>query len=348
MRPHLKAANHLLHKPSLVPHSFLTFKLSNDYQSDQKQQQTKNCFYLKSAIVGSSAFLSWLSQDEDKNKKPLFLQSIYGNELDWVADKSTNKPTKIEFSQSQFITIVNKKCPEYTLNENGICYALTVLWYVYQHAGKDLLDALKTIETNLKNNIALTNQQKALLNDIRNIQANQNSVLSIHYGEFYSLLNKITVPFIEQFRIKTATVNGMPLDFFFVLEFKNIADKHERELFSQSILQTSLAQPGCLLEIVLKNHNKAGQHVVGLMTYNENDTTVIKYFNANSHEVMFKDLATAQKELPKLLASTQYNEVGNRMEQLQKKYLGLFWDKYGFSKNNDKQIVEQNLVNLHR
>lgn len=74
----------------------------------------------------------------------------------------------------------------------GNCYGLTLLWFIYLHNGRNLLDEVETIVHTMTGNQKLNTHQLKLLQDVSVIQNNQQHVTGWQVRQdFYLYTDKL-------------------------------------------------------------------------------------------------------------------------------------------------------------
>jgi hypothetical protein len=164
------------------------------------------------------------------------------------------------FDQTSFLDSVESYLPIRT----GHCFSLTLLWYLYEMGGKNLISELGDMERAISEKKSLNDTQKRLLDECVKIQKYQPD--SCFFGCYVKKLNNND--FSNRFNQLLIREN-----LFSATRYYN------KDEAIQSVIKRALNHPDLLIGISIKASK--GGHIVGFKSHYANNKYYFKYFDSN-------------------------------------------------------------------
>ncbi|HEX2549397.1 MAG TPA: hypothetical protein VHM20_06190, partial [Gammaproteobacteria bacterium] len=238
------------------------------------------------------------------------------------------------FSQSQFIQLMNNRYPDAYYDEEGMCYGLTILWYLFEFSGKSLVSELKEITQSI--------QSKRPLNEIQTKILEEISIIQNHQRPFHIYIMKDhSKHCVNFFQKKIKFQKGLK-------EYSYQIQDQEKAI--GVALQEAIKSPNSLVSIHPYNENPWHSHIIGIKTYYSGKQLKFKYFDSNFKETIFNNEKAAHSSISRLISNYYKNDcthISVKFYSFKEKKSNLFW-KNIFCPGSDTQLKSENKINIFK
>ncbi len=213
------------------------------------------------------------------------------------------------FQQENFIDLINNQHLPITFESKGICYGLTLLWYLHEMNGKDFISELNEVSNRIATYVPLSEMQIKLLKDISTIQTHQSHrdtfVIGDHKANFLNLLSK-------QIKLKMNNI------------LYNSPINYQQKMIDLT-LEEAINHPNSL--IAFRPSGSNFNHIIGVTAAFDGCKWKFKYFDSNLKEVSSDNVEAIRISMQQLISkyASRCNKLMVNNFSLKEKEHSLFW-----------------------